>query len=69
MNRKLLIVNQCSHSLTVEIANAFIRSGKYDEVIIAAGNKINPGFKLDDKVRVQKIKYYNTKSTITRFIS
>ena len=69
MNRKLLIVNQSSHSLTVEIANAFIRSGKYDEVVIAAGNKINPGFKLDDKVRVQKIKYYNTKSTITRFIS
>ena len=56
MNRKLLIVNQSSHSLTVEIANAFIRSGKYDEVVIAAGNKINPGFKLDDKVRVQKIK-------------
>ena len=67
--RKILIVNQTSGYLTVEIANAFLRSGKYEEVAIAAGNKINQGFKLDEKVKVQKIKNYNTKNTITRFTS
>ena len=62
--KKILIINQTCGYLTVEIANAFIRSGKYEEVAIAAGNKINQGFKLDEKVKVQKIKNYNTKNTI-----
>lgn len=69
MNKRLLIVNQCSNSLAVEIANAFVRSKKYTEVAIAAGNTINPLYKLDEAVHVIKIKRYNKKSIFTRLIS
>ena len=55
MYRKLLIVNQYARSLTVEIANAFVRSGKYEEIVIAAGNEILPDFHLDNSVKIQKI--------------
>ena len=69
MYRKLLIVNQYARSLTVEIANAFVRSGKYEEIVIAAGNEILPDFHLDNSVKIQKIASYNIKNTRTRLLS
>lgn len=69
MGKKLLIVNQKSHSLTVEIANAFVKSGKYDSVVLALGNRIDPEFKLNESVKLQHICNYNIKSTRSRLIS
>ena len=69
MSRKLLIVNQSSHSLTVEIANAFMRSGKFEKVVLALGNELDPKFELDNSVKLQHICKYNIKSTRTRLFS
>lgn len=69
MSKSLLIVNQAARSLTVEIANAFVRSGKYEKVVIATGIKIDPNYKLDDRVGLQKISKYNIKNTRTRLFS
>ncbi|MCQ2265089.1 MAG: glycosyltransferase family 4 protein [Bacteroidales bacterium] len=69
MSRKLLIVNQYAKSLTVEIANAFVRSGKYGKVVIATGENINPKFGLSENVSIQPIARYNMRSTFTRMIS
>lgn len=69
MSRKLLIVNQCAHALTVDIANAFAKSDKYEEIAIALGNKMDPIYKLNPSVKLQQIAEYNTKNTRTRLIS
>ena len=36
--KSILIVNQSSGYLMVDIANAFVNSGKYDQVVLMAGN-------------------------------
>lgn len=67
--KKILIINQTCGYLTVEIANAFIRSGKYSHVVLASGNEISPLLKLDSLVRLERLPLYNKKSFITRTIS
>ena len=67
--RKVLLVNQASRALMVEIVNAYTTSGLYDEVVLACGNEIPEKFHLDSRVKLQKIAKYNTKSTITRTLS
>ncbi len=69
MSRKILIVNQFARSLTVEIANAFVRSGKFDDVVLSTGESVNPAFGLSKSVSIQPIARYNMKSTFTRMIS
>lgn len=67
--RKVLLVNQASRALMVEIVNAHADSGLYDEVVLACGNEIPARFRLNPAVKLQKIAKYNTKSTITRTLS
>ena len=69
MSDKILIVNQCAHGLTVDIANAFAKSQKYKEVVIVLGNQLDSIYHLEDSVKLHKIKEYITKSTLTRLIS
>lgn len=67
--RKILITNQSAGYLTTEIANAFIRSGKYDEVVLAVGNEISPLLKLDERVIVEKMPKYDKTSISKRTMS
>lgn len=64
--KKILITNQSSGYLTTEIANAFVRSGKYEKVALASGNEISPLLKLDPSVCVEKMPDYNKDSIKTR---
>lgn len=64
--RKVLLVNQASRALMVEIVNAYTTSGLYDEVVLACGNEIPEKFHLDSRVKLQRIAKYNTKNTLTR---
>ena len=52
--KSILIVNQSSGYLMVDIANAFVNSGKYDQVVLMAGNP-EALVGLDKNVCVEKI--------------
>lgn len=67
--RKILLVNQASRALMVEIVNAHAESGLYDEIVLACGNEIPARFRLNQSVKLQKIAQYNTNSTLTRTMS
>lgn len=69
MKKSVLLVNQSSGYLTTEIANAFVKSGHYEHVVLAAGNTISPLLNLDSSVRQERLPLYNKKSFITRAIS
>lgn len=67
--RNILFVNQTSGYLTVDIVNAFIQSGTYNQVVLATGNEISPLLKLDSSVRLERLPFYNMKSFLTRALS
>lgn len=69
MNRILVITNQSSGYLTTNIANAFVSSQKYDQVVLMAGNEISPLLKLDPSVIVAKIPPYDKQSFKARALS
>jgi glycosyltransferase involved in cell wall biosynthesis len=64
--KRILIINQDSGYLMVDIANTFISSGKYEKVVLAAG-KISPiKTQLDNKIKVERIALYNRSTAIKR---
>lgn len=66
---QIVIFNQSSGYLTTDIANAFARSGKYDEVILVSGNKIDASLFLEKSVSVDKMPAYVKSNTRSRFMS
>jgi glycosyltransferase involved in cell wall biosynthesis len=65
----ILLVNQSSGCLMVDIVNAFNRSGKYINVVLLAGEiNIRPSIP-DDSVRIIKTVQYNKKSIFTRALT
>lgn len=66
--KSILIVNQSSGYLMVDIANAFVNSGKYDRIVLMVGNPETLRG-LDKNVCVEKICKYNRKSLRRRFFS
>lgn len=66
--KSILIVNQSSGYLMVDIANAFVNSGKYDQVVLMAGNP-EALVGLDKNVHIEKMCKYNRISLVKRFLS
>jgi glycosyltransferase involved in cell wall biosynthesis len=67
--RKIVLVNQSSGYLMIDIANAFVQSGKYDEVVLVAGSIKPINIPLDESIKVEKIIKYNRNSTLKRMAS
>jgi len=67
MIKKIVLVNQDSGYMTIDLANAFAE--EYDEVVLMAGIIVMMNSELNPKVKIRKIKNYNRKSSITRAIS
>ena len=67
--KSILLVNQSSGYLMVDIVNAFVDSGKYDKVELFAGEiHIRPSVP-DKSVHVIKTVKYNKSSTLRRLLS
>lgn len=67
--KKVLLVNQSSGYLMVDIVNAFVRSGRYDKVELFTGEiNIRPSVP-DDDVHIINTVRYNKRSTLTRMLS
>lgn len=67
--KRILLVNQSSGYLMVDIVNAFVNSGKYDKVELFAGEiHIRPSVP-DKSVHVIKTVKYNKNSTLKRLLS
>ena len=67
--KRILLVNQSSGYLMVDIVNAFVNSGKYDKVELFAGEiHIRPSVP-DKSVHVIKTVKYNKNSTLRRLLS
>jgi glycosyltransferase involved in cell wall biosynthesis len=67
--KNLLIFNQHASYLTVDIANAFAGSGKYQSIVLIAGVINIRDTKLDRRVRTIKTMPYIKTNIFTRFIS
>jgi glycosyltransferase involved in cell wall biosynthesis len=65
--KKIVIINQHSSYLFVDIANSFAE--KYEEVVFIAGMVRTMNTPLNPKVKIVKIKVYNKDSTLKRFMS
>lgn len=67
--KSILLVNQSTGYLMVDIVNAFVNSGKYDKVELFAGEiHIRPSVP-DQSVHVIKTVKYNKSSTLRRLLS
>jgi hypothetical protein len=66
---KVVLINQSSGYLMIDIANEFARSQLYDEVTLIAGSVKPQGVLLDSKIRIRKIIEYKKGSTIQRMIT
>ena len=67
--KKVVLVNQSSGYLMIDIVNAFAVSGKYEKVVLAAGEIKTMGVTLHPDVNVLKIAKYNRKSIVKRTLS
>lgn len=69
MNKNVLLVNQSTGYLMVDIVNAYVQSGKYDKVELFAGEiNIRPSVPAPSVHIIKTIKY-NKSSIIMRFIT
>lgn len=66
-NRRIVLVNQSTGYLTVDIANAF--AAAYDRVTLVAGDIRENGRPLDERVRVRRIAPYDRRSKLRRLLS
>lgn len=64
MNKKILIINQSTGYLTIDIANVYAE--EYDEVVLLAGSVGKSERELSSKVIVDNIIKYNRSSTLKR---
>lgn len=67
MPKKIVLINQVTGYLFVDVANAFAE--KYDEVVLMAGDVVPMNIPLNSGIKVQKIFRYNRKSSVKRFFS
>ncbi len=67
--KKVVLVNQSSGYLMIDIVNAFVNSGKYDDVVLMAGSIKVTDRILDNKVKIDKIVTYNRSSAIKRLLT
>lgn len=67
MNSKIVIVNQSTGYLTIDIANAL--ASVYDSVVLIAGSVKVAERSLDKKIKVDKIVQYNRTSGIKRIVT
>jgi hypothetical protein len=65
--RKIVVINQSSGYLFVDIVNAFCK--EYDKVVLFAGEVVTMNIPLNSKVKVVHISKYNKKSTLRRSLS
>jgi len=65
--RKIVITNQSTGYLFIDIANACAH--QYDEVVLLAGEVIPMQVPLDPRVRVHRIRKYNRSGTLRRILS
>lgn len=63
----VVLVNQSSGYLMIDIVNAYV--SHYEKVVLMAGEIEGKERKLDSKVEISKIAYYNRKSSMTKLIS
>lgn len=64
MNNKIILVNQSSSYLTIDIANVYTEH--FDEVVLLTGNIGEDEKYLLDKVIINKLTKYNKSSTLKR---
>ncbi len=64
MNKKIVLINQSSGYLTIDIANVYAE--EYDEVVLLAGSVGKSERELSSKVIVDNLIKYNRSSTLTR---
>ncbi|MBM4056165.1 MAG: glycosyltransferase family 4 protein [Planctomycetes bacterium] len=67
MKKRIVFVNQSSGYLMIDIINAFEK--KYDERVIIVGNIRSRSRKLDETVRIHKVKAYNNATKLKRLIT
>ncbi|MCU4173872.1 glycosyltransferase family 4 protein [Carboxylicivirga sp. N1Y90] len=67
MKKKIVLVNQDSGYLSIDIANAFAKG--YDEIVLMTGYLVSMDSELSEKIKVHNLYKYNRKSTLTRAIS
>lgn len=67
--KKIVIVNQSSNYLMLDIARAYKNSSQYEDVVVMYGNPQVLRLSVEDKIKVDRIKFYNKKSIVTRFWS
>lgn len=65
--RKIVIVNQSTGDLTIDVVNAF--AAQYDKVVLMAGRVKVTERELAAGVKVEKIRAYNRSSTLKRILS
>ena len=65
--RSIVLVNQSSGYLTVDIANAF--AAAYDRVTLVAGDLHENGRPLDPRVRIRRIAAYDRRSKTRRMLT
>lgn len=67
--KKVVLVNQSSGYLMIDIVNAFVNSGNYEDVVLIAGSiKVTERI-LSKVVKVDKIVAYNRSSVLKRFLT
>lgn len=67
INKEIVIINQSSGYLMVDIANAFVRNGY--KVYFIAGNLVEGYYKIDKSVEIFYITKYNRSSILKRLYS
>jgi hypothetical protein len=64
MSKKIVLVNQDSGYMTIDLVNAF--ADTYDEVVLMAGNIVCMHTDINHKVKICNIARYNRKNSFTR---
>lgn len=67
--KKVVLVNQSSGYLMIDIVNAFVNSGKYEEVVLIAGSIKVTERTLSKVVKVDKIVAYNRSDVLKRLLT
>lgn len=67
--KRLVVFNQHSSFITIDIVNALVKKGEYQEVVLVTGVVNERDDLLDKSVIVEKVMPYKKDSLITRFFS
>lgn len=68
-NKRLVIFNQHSSFITIDIVNAFVKKGDYDEIVLVTGIVNEREDILDKSVKVEKTVLYKKDSFMSRLSS